>query len=1107
MQTPLPAIIVNVNNAAGLPVTDDPSTVTLTLSGGVFANGGTTAAAPVVNGAATFANLVITSPGSYTITASDGALPSIVSNPFTAYYANLLTTFAPYPMGRQVLSNLVMDASGNLFGTTSYGGIGNGGEIFEIAKGTTALTTFATFDPANGICPVGGLTLDASGNFFGSTQYGGPLNIGSVFEIVHGTNVITTIATFNNSTGANPSAGVTLDASGDIFGTTYSGGASGEGTVFEIVHGTNAITTLASFNGTNGGFPASGVTLDAAGNLFGTTWAGSGTVFEIPRGATTIVPLVSFTNSAGHSPSAGLTIDSAGNLFGTTQYGPGSASGTVFEIASGTSALTTLATFNGVNGAYPADTLTLDASGDVFGTTPYGGAGNAGTVFEIVRGSSVVTTLASFNSSTNSSTGAAPSAGVTFDSSGNLFGATTTGGAFNNGTVFEIPKGTTTLATLDSLTSVDGGYPDVLALDGNGNLIGSTYRGGPNNDGTLYEIRPGSNTRALLASFNGVNGANPYGNMVFDAGGNLFGTTYSGGASGYGTVFEVVQGSSAITLLASFNNTNGSRPQAALVLDANGDLFGTTDSGGAYSDGTVYEIAHGTSVITTLVSFNGSNGSDPVGGVILDAGGNLFGTTYSGGTSGYGTVFEIPSGTTTVATIASFNGTNGESPQSSLTLDASGNLFGTTTRGGANSGGTVFEIGHGTNAITTLAPLPTPTGVIPNSSALTFDSNGNLFGTISYGGIHGYGMIFEIPAGTSTLIPFYSFDDTNGRYPNDGVLFDSSGDLFLCASNGGPNNAGTVLELTQAPLALSYTQPLASPTTAGAPINGSTGVQVSVNYNWGNPVTTDSSTITLTLSGGLFSTGINTATATAVNGVATFPGLTINTPGNYTLTASDGIFTTATASLLIIPVGPTLSASQVGGGSVQRSSIQSINVTFNEAVNFPTGAFTLLQLATNPDSTVNTAVAATDVSAAVTATSADGLTWTLSVNAGGILDRTALTSAAGLFADGIYQLVLHGSLITDAATSASYYNGKLDQVVSFASAEAGGASNYFHVLYGDANGDGSVNLTDYRQLKLDYLSSAGDPNFTSAFDFDGDGSINLTDYRQFKTNYLNSFSY
>jgi len=185
-----------------------------------------------------------------------------------------------------------------------------------------------------------------------------------------------------------------------------------------------------------------------------------------------------------------------------------------------------------------------------------------------------------------------------------------------------------------------------------------------------------------------------------DSRGNLFGTTPEGGVCNYGTVFEIVHGTNAITTLASFNGTNGANPYAGVTLDTGGDLFGTTRSGG--SNGNVFEIVHGTAGITALASFNGTNGAYPDAGVTLDASGDLFGTTYYGGANNAGTVFEIICGTNAVTTLVSFNGTNGADPDAGVTLDASGDLLGTTEVGGINNEGSVFESSPDTSAITPL---------------------------------------------------------------------------------------------------------------------------------------------------------------------------------------------------------------------------------------------------------------------------------------------------------------------------------------------------------------------------------------------------------------------
>ena len=192
------------------------------------------------------------------------------------------------------------------------------------------------------------------------------------------------------------------------------------------------------------------------------------------------------------------------------------------------------------------------------------------------------------------------------------------------------------------------------------------------------------------------NGASPYGNVVLDSNGNLFGTTYQGGTSNLGAVFEIIHGSSAITAIASFNGANGSHPEAGLAIDASGNLFGTTYQGGASGYGTVFEIAHGTTTVATITSFNGFNGAYPIAGVTLDSSGDIFGATTMDEINGYGTVFEIAHGTSVMNVLFSFNSSDGSTPDAAPFIDSSGNLFGTTYQGGAANDGTVFEIASGT---------------------------------------------------------------------------------------------------------------------------------------------------------------------------------------------------------------------------------------------------------------------------------------------------------------------------------------------------------------------------------------------------------------------------
>ena len=391
--------------------------------------------------------------------------------------------------------------------------------------------------------------------------------------------------------------------------------------------------------------------------------------------------------------------------------------------------LKTLVSFNGANGAVPVAGLIADSNGDLFGTTHGGGANDDnGTVFEIAKTSggyaSSPTTLVSFDSSD----GAFPNGGLTADSNGDLLGTTAFGGANDDGTVFEVAKTAggyaSTPTTLVSFNGTNGENPEAsLIADSNGDLFGITLNGGENDDGTVFEIATTSGGYAsaptTLVTFNGADGLNPGGSPLADANGDLFGTTAGGGANNDGTVFEIKKTAAgyanAPTTLISFNGADGLNPDGSLVADSNGDLFGTTANGGAGGKGTVFEIVKTqtgyASAPTTLVSFNGADGSVPQRSVIADANGDLFGTTFEGGDANDGTVFEIKKTAAGYAsaptTLVNFNGDNGEAPVASLLADANGDLFSTTTDG-ANGQGTVFEITGG--GFLTTPPPPPPTG-------------------------------------------------------------------------------------------------------------------------------------------------------------------------------------------------------------------------------------------------------------------------------------------------------------------------------------------------------------------------------------------------------------
>jgi uncharacterized repeat protein (TIGR03803 family) len=416
------------------------------------------------------------------------------------------------------------------------------------------------------------------------------------------------------------------------------------------------------------------------------------------------------------------------------------------------------------------------------------------------------------------------------------------------------------LTTLTSLTATSGNniWTAGLIADAAGDLFGTTFMGGAYGGGTVFEIPyiDGSYATAptTLVSLDAANQNGMSAGLIVDAAGNLFGTTFMGGAYNDGTVFEIAKtgGSyaSTPTTLVSFVGTfdgtaygGGAHPRGGLIADAAGNLFGTMAIAGTSANGGVFEIAKVggsyASTATVLVSFDGTNGNAPAGGLIADAAGDLFGTTMLGGADGDGTVFEIVktggSYASTPTILASFSGNNGLAPQAGLVADAAGNLFGTTAHGGANTvgstsgDGTLFEIpkaisGYGT--LTTLVNFSYyATGASPLAS-LIVDAAGNLFGSTDVGGSGNYGTLFELPyidgSYASTPTALASFSGTSvQQFPASGLIADVAGNLFGTASFLSPNgSSGTVFELSGTGFQVPRAVPgfAAVDTTTGRPI-------------------------------------------------------------------------------------------------------------------------------------------------------------------------------------------------------------------------------------------------------------------------------------------------
>lgn len=391
--------------------------------------------------------------------------------------------------------------------------------------------------------------------------------------------------------------------------------------------------TLHTFWGGRDAYPhAPGLTLDAAGNLYGTSAMGGafgagqgyGTLFALtpyPEGNWVERILHIFYNDDGADPRGSLIFDAAGNLYGTANTGGGSegcSCGVVFKltpISQGVWTYTVLHTFTGdnVDGANPDGTLIFDTAGNLYGTTEWGGKG-WGSVFQLTPNSDGSWTEHTLYGFDRGSEGGYPWADtLVFDTAGNLYGTTAYGGrpgcsprgngCYGLGVVFElIPNsdGTWTEKVLHSFTAgKDGATPTGrLVLDAAGNLYGTTFWGGASNgNGNVYKLAPnpdGTWTEHVLHQFTaGKDGAAPFGGLRFDKAGDLYGTASAGGTYGYGVLFKLKPTSSGgwtYHVLHAFKGAPGASPEAAPIFDAAGNLYGTTNGNGTKTFGSVFKM-------------------------------------------------------------------------------------------------------------------------------------------------------------------------------------------------------------------------------------------------------------------------------------------------------------------------------------------------------------------------------------------------------------------------------------------------------------------------------------------------------------------------------------
>jgi len=849
-------------------------------------------------------------------------------------------------LGTAPQSRMVQGSDGNFYGTTQTGGTSNLGSVFKITPAgvlTTLVSFTGTTGASPGTNPNSTLLLASDGNFYGTTNSGGTGGgYGTIYKVA-ADGTFTSLVSFTNTSGANlgstPTTNLIQGADGNFYGTTSAGGANGFGTVYKVTPA-GALTTLVSFTGTGGVAPGSSPTgtlkQGSDGCFYGTTNGGGlyglGTVFRISSSGV-FQSLYTFgTSNDGGSPNisgSSLYPDSYRLITGTDGYLYGVNASSVFKvhqqpltqtiaatsITPGGATLTASVIPNpdgtsayyqyGFSTAYGSQTTTQNLAGGL-AAVPVN-ATLSGLLPGVVYHYRLVTVTPQGTYTTADQTFATTSApqvitgsfvnaaqtGFALNGMVNPFGSNTTyyyeygldttygtqtttqsagSGLANvlvNTTVNSLTPGTTYHVRLVATNSVGTAYGDdqviktfpsatttvqpvsqyvntgTAPLAGllkgtDGNFYGTLSTGGTfGSAGSVYRLSPGGTLTTLANFYNNTNatlsGNNPQSSLVQAADGNFYGTTNSGGANGLGCIFKMTP-AGQVTVMVSFNSAStplGSNPICGLTLGNDGNFYGVAQNGGSSSLGTVFKITPA-GVFTTLLSFTGTTGaylgSNPRASLTLGSDGNFYGTTATGGTGGFGTIFKVtPAGVFT--TLVQFTGTTGSylgsTPLGALVQGADGSLYGTTSVGGVNNVGTVFKITT-TATFTTLTNFTGSSGSVLGSTpkgALIQLADGSFYGTTTLGGTSSLGTVFSITSAgvLTTLVNFTgSTGAVLGATPQGALVTGTDGALYGTTNTGGLNNVGSIFKVTSTGLFTHLVSLTAAP-GVGRLVQGETG--------------------------------------------------------------------------------------------------------------------------------------------------------------------------------------------------------------------------------------------------------------------------------------------
>ncbi len=703
------------------------------------------------------------------------------------------------------LLTLSAQTMGKLWGITPRGGHDSTGVLFNYDPVSTNDSVAFTFDTARGLQPYySGLVKANDGNYYGTTSKGGIYGQGTLFRLTP-TGQVTVIHNFKQSStnGANPYSGVILGQDGFLYGVTYIGGTNYYGILYKCST-TGNFSIVHNFTYPEGGYNYCGLVQAPNGNFYGMcSYGGSngiGTIYKCtPSGVLTVLHNFTGGSSDGQTPYSILALSaSSSSMYGMTLYGGTSNIGGLFKCDTAGN-FSFLHSFTGnPDGSYPYSNLVMATNDTLYGTTEAGGLNNEGTLFRCDTNGSLAV-IHSFSWSD----GAYPYGGINLIDAGNdtLYGIAYDGGLHGAGVIYKSSySGNESVIYNFQGGNNDGAYSYGGIFLDNNTFWGMTEYGGTNNNGVIYKCSTLGN-ESVLYNYGGSNIGGVAANGLTQANdGNMYGVSEYGGQHGTGSVYRVTP-AGVVTNIYSFAQKytgDGFWPNTSLLLGSDGNLYGTTRSGGSYNDGTLFRVTtSGTETIVHNFTGGSSDGYYPTSGVIQDSNGALYGTTVYGGSSNYGVLYKCSMGGN-FNIVHTFTGgsSDGQYPYSDITQGSSGMMYGMTEYAGASSNGTIFSCDTlGNFNILHSFTGSGVDGAYPYGGKLVKSINGKLYGVTQYYGGSYRGAFFSCTtSGTETLLNSFSNSSTDGEYPIS-IIEGTDSNLYGMTMLGGTNGKGTIFKM------------------------------------------------------------------------------------------------------------------------------------------------------------------------------------------------------------------------------------------------------------------------------------------------------------------------